>query len=78
MDKLYSIEDAAKQLGGISKFTIERWLSSGKLRRTKVGRRTMVRGSELMRVICDAPITIAKNDPAKITEGAQPQLQSAA
>jgi excisionase family DNA binding protein len=40
-------------LGGLSKYTIHAWLSSGKLRRTKVGSRTMIRESELERVIED-------------------------
>lgn len=53
IDKLYSIEEAAAFLGGLSKFTITAWLSSGKLRRTKVGSRTMIRESELQRVIED-------------------------
>jgi excisionase family DNA binding protein len=51
--RLFSVEDAAKYLGGISKYTIHAWLSSGKLRRTKVGSRTMIRESELERVIDD-------------------------
>jgi excisionase family DNA binding protein len=51
--RLFSIEDAAKYLGGISKYTIHSWLSSGRLRRSKVGSRTMVRESELERVILD-------------------------
>jgi hypothetical protein len=34
-------------------YTIHAWLSSGKLRRTKVGSRTMIRESELQRVIED-------------------------
>ena len=51
MDPLYSVEDAAKALGGISKWTVHAWLSQGKLQRTKVGRRTMIRESELERVV---------------------------
>jgi excisionase family DNA binding protein len=46
-DRLFSVGDAAKYLGGISKYTIHAWLSSGKLRRTKVGSRTMIRESDL-------------------------------
>jgi excisionase family DNA binding protein len=46
-DKLYSVEDAAAFLGGVSKWTIHAWLAKGKLRRTKVGSRTMVRESDL-------------------------------
>jgi excisionase family DNA binding protein len=53
MDNLLSVEEAAKRLGGISKWTIHAWLSQGKLQRTKVGARTMIRESELARVIQD-------------------------
>ena len=53
MDALLSVEEAARKLGGLSKYTIHAWLSSGKLRRTKVGSRTMIRESELQRVIED-------------------------
>ena len=51
LETLLSIEDAAKRLGGISKWTIHAWLNQGKLRRTKVGGRTMIRESELERFI---------------------------
>ena len=47
METLYSVEDAAKKLGGVSKFTIYAWLSRGMLERTKVGGRTMIRESSL-------------------------------
>jgi excisionase family DNA binding protein len=47
MDKLLSIDEAARALGGLSKYTIEAWLSQGKLRRTKVGSRTMIREEDL-------------------------------
>jgi excisionase family DNA binding protein len=53
MDQLFSVEEAAKRLGGISKWTVHAWLSQGKLRRTKVGGRTMIRESELAKVIVD-------------------------
>lgn len=53
MDALLSIDEAARRLGGLSKYTIQAWLSSGKLRRTKVGSRTMIRESELERVVED-------------------------
>jgi excisionase family DNA binding protein len=45
--KLYSVEDAAAFLGGISKWTVHAWLAKGKLRRTKVGSRTMIRERDL-------------------------------
>ncbi len=49
MDALLSVDEAARRLGGLSKYTIQAWLSSGKLRRTKLGSRTMIRESELER-----------------------------
>lgn len=52
-DRLLSVKDAAAYLGGISPYTVHAWLSQGKLRRSKVGGRTMVRVSELQRVIED-------------------------
>jgi excisionase family DNA binding protein len=51
MDALLSVEEAAKKLGGISKWTVHAWLSQGRLVRTKVGGRTMIRESELQKVI---------------------------
>lgn len=51
MDRLLSVGDAAIALGGISKWTVHAWLSQGKLKRTKVGGRTMIRESELQKVI---------------------------
>ena len=47
METLLSIEQAAQRLGGISKWTVHAWLSKGKLRRTKVGSRTMIRERDL-------------------------------
>ncbi len=53
LERLLSVEEAARALGGISKWTVHAWLSQGKLRRTKVGGRTMIRESELAKVIRD-------------------------
>jgi excisionase family DNA binding protein len=53
MDSLLSVEEAARRLGGISKWTVHAWLSQGRLQRTKVGSRTMIRESELQKVIDD-------------------------
>ena len=52
VENLLSVKEAAKQLG-ISKYTVEAWLSKKKMQRTKVGRRTMIRESELEKVIVD-------------------------
>ena len=62
LEKLFSVEEAARELGGLSKYTIHAWLSSGKLRRTKVGSRTMIRESELIKVIEDG----AKSPTARL------------
>jgi excisionase family DNA binding protein len=50
-DSLLSVSEAARRLGGISKWTVHAWLSQGRLQRTKVGGRTMIRESELNKVI---------------------------
>jgi len=57
VENLLSVEEAARKLGGISKWTLHAWLSQGRLRRTKVGSRTMIRESELQRVIEDGGIS---------------------
>jgi excisionase family DNA binding protein len=53
MEVLVSVEEAARRLGGLSKWTIHSWLSKGRMQRTKVGGRTMIRESELLKVIED-------------------------
>ena len=59
MDRLYSVEEAAKMLGGISRWTIHAWLSQGRMQRTKVDGRTMIRESELLKMIEDGAKSIA-------------------
>jgi excisionase family DNA binding protein len=54
LETIFSVEEAARRLGGLSKWTIYQWLSQGKLKRTKVGSRVMIRESELLKVIRDA------------------------
>ena len=54
MECLLSVEeDCTPKLGGLSKWTVHAWLSQGRLQRTKVGGRTMIRESELQKVIQD-------------------------
>ncbi len=50
-DRLHSVESAAEFLGGIAPSTIRVWIWRGLLTRIKVGRRTMVRESELLALI---------------------------
>jgi len=64
LDTLLSVEEAARKLGGLSKYTIHAWLSKGKLQRTKVGSRTMIRESELQRVIEDGAKSETKRGAA--------------
>jgi excisionase family DNA binding protein len=52
-DILLSVPEVARRLGGISPWTVHAWLSQGRLQRTKVGGRTMIRESELQKVIQD-------------------------
>ena len=56
MDELLSVAEVARRLGGISVSTVRAWLTQGRMNRTKVGRRTMVRESQLSRVIA-APLS---------------------
>jgi hypothetical protein len=50
-DRLHSVESAAEFLGGVAPSTIRVWIWRGLLTRIKVGRRTMVRESELLALI---------------------------
>lgn len=54
--ELLSVKQVAQMLG-VSPWTIRAWLSQGKMRRTKVGGRTMIRSSELQKVIYEEPDT---------------------
>lgn len=69
MEKLYSIKAAAQELGGLSPGTIKVWLSQGKLQRTKVGRRTMIAESELIRIRNVGGVSPAQNPRKRTTIG---------
>jgi excisionase family DNA binding protein len=68
-----SVEEAARRLGGVSKWTIYAWLSQGRLQRTKVGGRTMIRESELEKVIQDGGKSPAPR--GKLSATGRPMLQ---
>jgi hypothetical protein len=53
VETLLSVKEFARRLGGISPWTVHSWLSQGKVLRTKVGSRTMIRESELEKVARD-------------------------
>lgn len=51
LELLFSIEEAAKRLGGVSKWTIRAWISQRRLKPTKIGSRTMLSESELEKFV---------------------------
>ncbi len=51
MENLLSVKEVARRLGGLSVYTVHAWLSAGKLPRTKIGSRTMIRESALEKFI---------------------------
>jgi excisionase family DNA binding protein len=51
MEELVSIKEAARRLGGVSVHTVQAWISKGRLPRTKVGARTMIRERDLQAFI---------------------------
>jgi hypothetical protein len=55
-DKLYPVPDAAGELGNVSVWAIYKWFAEGRLKRTKVGTRSMVKGSDMQAFIdsCNA------------------------
>jgi len=71
VEQLFSVEEAARRLGGISKWTVHSWLSSGKLQRTKVGARTMIRESELLKVIDEGGKSPAPHKAESRTTGSE-------
>jgi hypothetical protein len=52
-DPLHSIPSAANFLGGVSVWTVRAWLTQARLKRTKVGSRTFIRESELLRLLAE-------------------------
>ena len=66
-DELLSVPEVAKRLGGLSPQTVHQWLSQGRMRRCKVGSRTMVRASELRKVIRDGGKGFQTGRPRKVT-----------
>ena len=51
IEKLYSVKESATALGNVSPWTVYAWISQGKLKKVKIGSRTMVTASELRRFI---------------------------
>jgi len=60
---LLSVEEVARRLGGVSKWSIYSWLSQKKLVKTKVGARVMVSEADLQAFLAKCnPETRAEND----------------
>ncbi len=51
LEPLFSVAEAAKMLGGVSRFTVYAWMNRGLLERTRVGGRVMVRESSLLKLL---------------------------
>jgi excisionase family DNA binding protein len=51
IEQMYSVKAAAKKLGGVSPWSVYAWTSQGRLRKVKIGSRTMIAESELKRFI---------------------------
>jgi excisionase family DNA binding protein len=48
---LYSFDEAASVLGGLSTFTLRNWASKGKLKTVKVGDRRMIQAETLHQIV---------------------------
>jgi excisionase family DNA binding protein len=66
---LLSVEQAAERLGGVSRWSIYAWLSKGRLRKTKVGSRVMIREADLEAFV--AACNSETETPAQRKTGAQ-------
>jgi excisionase family DNA binding protein len=53
METLFSVKKTAKVLGEVSPWTVYAWISQGRLKKTKIGSRTMIAQSEIERFIRD-------------------------
>jgi len=66
--EILSVQEAARRLGGVSKWTIYSWLSQGRLKKTKVGSRVMISECDLQNFIakCNPEPSVAPS-PSSIT-----------
>ena len=56
---LWSVEEAAQRLGGVSRWSVYSWMSQGRLRKTKVGSRVMISQADLEAFLADCNPTPA-------------------
>jgi excisionase family DNA binding protein len=64
----YSVEEAAKRLGGLSPRTLYNWASQGKIKKVKVGARFMIAESELRRLLIAGAETKTQTQPDSAEE----------
>ena len=48
--RLYSLEDASSQLGGISVWSLRKWIAQGALQPVRLGRRVFLASEEITRI----------------------------
>lgn len=61
LDRYYPVPEAAREAGNVTKWAIHKWFAQGKLKRTKIGARSMVLGRDLQAFIdsCNEPKPVA-------------------
>lgn len=50
---LYSVEEAARLMGGIDRSTVYKLIAEGRLAKTKIGRRTLIHRDEIERYVVE-------------------------
>jgi hypothetical protein len=76
MEEIVSVKEGARLLGGISHYTLHSWFSKGFLTRIKVGARTMVKVSELERILREGEGGISLRG-ARVNRAAAPAVKAA-
>lgn len=65
LERMYSVPEAAEALR-VSRWTISSWFSRGILTRTKCGSRTLVRESELLKLLSDGGKSVGRPRPKAV------------
>jgi hypothetical protein len=76
-DEFLSIPEFAKRCGNLSPWTICSWLSKGILVRSKFGSRTMIRSTELSRIVKDGGKSRSPRQTQKSEKAARPPVPAA-
>ena len=64
---LLNVDEAAKRLGGVSRWSIYSWMSTGRLKKTKIGRRVMIAKNDLQDFVdrCNPESVDESNDDSR-------------